>query len=73
MKNNEMMTLVLSRLNVCDLSLATHAIISDMRREMRDPATTDDRREILVRSIEKWKKLHDNIVAQRVVQEYELE
>lgn len=64
MTNGEMMTLRLRRIDICYLSTATTSIIWDMKNEMRDPTTSEDRREILARSIEKWQELHDNIKAQ---------
>lgn len=54
----------LSRLDVCDLLIACTGIRHDMEDEIRDPATTDGRREVLRQSIRKWEDLHDNLKRQ---------
>lgn len=43
--------LKLSRLDVCDLLIARTGIRHDMEDEIRDPATTDGRRDVLRQSI----------------------
>lgn len=56
--------LELSRLDVCDLLIACTVIRHDMKDEIRDPATTDGRREVLRQSIPKWEDLHDKLKRQ---------
>jgi hypothetical protein len=56
--------LKLSRLDVCDLLIACTVIRHDMEDEIRDPATTDGRRDVLRQSIPKWEDLHDKLKRQ---------
>ena len=64
MTNCEMMTLNLRRIDVCDIRLALTGIICSMNDEMRDPTTTETRREVLKGSIKKWEKLKAEVVEQ---------
>lgn len=61
MRNSEIMSLNLTRLDMCDLMIATSNIYFDMGMEMRDENTTETRRKILVESMKKWMRLHDEI------------
>lgn len=54
----------LTRLEVCDLLIACTGIRHDMEDEIRDPATTEGRREVLRQSVPKWKSLHDELKRQ---------
>ena len=58
MKNDEIMTLNLKRINVIDLKMAIMSIIFEFEREIRDPETSDDRRKIAKRAIDRrWQPL----------------
>ena len=58
MKNDEIMTLNLKRINVIDLKVAIMSIIFDFEREIRDPETSDDRRKIAKSAIDhRWQPL----------------
>lgn len=61
MLNNKTVRLKLRRIDVCDLLLATTHIRFDMEDEMKNPETTETRREILKGSIQKWEALHDEL------------
>lgn len=62
---NEMkVNLELNRVKVCDLMIACTGICFGMEDELRDPNTSETRREILKRSIAKWEALHDDLEAQ---------
>lgn len=64
MRNGEMMNLRMTRLEMCDLMLATTNIVVEARTEMNDPDTTETRKKILEGTIEKWTTLHDKISEQ---------
>ena len=64
MTNQETMTLSLKRINVCDIRLALTGLIIDMRHELREESTSNDRKEILTRSIAKWEALKAEVVRQ---------
>lgn len=58
MKNDEIMTLNLKRINVIDLKMAIMSIIFDFEREIRDPETSDDRKKIAKSAIDRrWQPL----------------
>ena len=59
-----MMKLELNRLEVCDLAMACTALVIDMQDEIKDPETTEGRREVLYSSITKWQSLHDKVIEQ---------
>ena len=61
MRNGKIMSLKMTRLDMCDLMLATSSIYIDMDMEMRDERTTETRRKILRESMKKWERLHDEI------------
>ena len=61
MRNGKIMSLKMTRLDMCDLMLATSSIYIDMDMEMRDERTTEARRKILRESMKKWERLHDEI------------
>lgn len=53
-----------TRHEVCDFSLAILGIIFEIQDEMKDPATTEERRRICAASIEnRWRPLHDKLAA----------
>lgn len=64
MTNSEMMTLNLRRLDMCDIRIALTSLIIDMNCEMRDPTTTESRKEVLKGSIKKWERLKAEVVKQ---------
>ncbi len=65
MRNNEIMTLKLARIKVNDIEMAIMSIISNLEREIRDPKTTDDRREIAKSSIKRrWEPLLEEVKKQ---------
>jgi hypothetical protein len=66
MKNDDIMTLNLRRLNVCDLQLALTGLIGDMKREMNsDPECPKYRKTVVLpASIKKWEKLKAEIAKQ---------
>ena len=66
MKNGDIMTLKLRRLNVCDLQLALTSLIWGMKNEMNnDPECSEYRKtEVLPASIKKWEKLKAEISKQ---------
>ena len=64
MTNDEIMTLNLRRINVCDVRLALTSLIISMKKELREESTTECRKEILTRSISKWETLRAEIVKQ---------
>lgn len=61
MRNSEIMSLRLTRLDMCDLMIATSSIYFGMDAEMRDENTTESRRSVLRNSMKKWERLHDEI------------
>ena len=71
MTNTELMKLDLTRHDVCQVRLALTNIIIEMRKELNDETTTEDRKEILIRSIDMWAELKDKIVKQFDVQDGE--
>lgn|GEM_PF-4027760 len=66
MKNDNIMTLELRRLNVCDLQIALTGLIWDMKREMNnDPECSEYRKTVVLpASIKKWEKLKAEISKQ---------
>lgn len=65
MKNNETMTLKLKKIRVNDIEMAIMSIIFDLEREIRNPETTDDRKQIAKSSIEKrWEPLLEEVKKQ---------
>ena len=61
MRNGKTMSLKMSRLDMCDLMIATSSIYFGMDAEMRDESTTETRKKILEQSMKKWMRLHDEI------------
>lgn len=61
MTNSGMMKMELTRLEWCDVKLALLSIIIDMRCELRDPETTEDRKQVLRGSITKWETLREEL------------
>ena len=61
MRNGEIMSLKMTRLDMCDLMIATSSIYFDMDMEMRDENTTESRRKVLQKSMKKWMRLHGEI------------
>lgn len=61
MLNSDIYELKLKRLNVCDISLALLQVIWDLKEEAHDPKTTEKRKEICLRPVEKWERLHNEI------------
>ncbi len=62
MRNNEIMTLKLKKIRVNDIEMAIMSIIFDLEREIRNPETTDDRKQIAKSSIEKrWEPLLEEV------------
>ena len=62
MKNNEIITLKLERTKVIDLKMAVMSIIFDFEREIRDPETTEYRKQIARSSIERrWKPVLEEV------------
>ena len=64
MMNQEMMNLNLRRIDMCDIRLALTSVICNMNTEMNDPTTSETRKEVLKRSIQKWEKLKAEVVRQ---------
>lgn len=65
MRNDEIMTLKLERIHVNDIEMAIISIISDFEDEIRNPETTEDRKQIARSSIEKrWKPLLEEVKKQ---------
>lgn len=64
MMNNEMMTLNLTRGDVCSLRLALISVIHDMQDEMNDENTSENRKKVLEKSIGMWKNLRAEIIKQ---------
>lgn len=69
MTNTEMMKLDLTRHEVLQVNMALTNIIAEMRRELINEATTDDRKEVLIRSIDMWEELKGKIKEQFVLQD----
>lgn len=62
MKNNEIMTLKLEKIKVNDIELALSSIIFDIERKIRDPETTEDRKQIAKSAIEKrWRPVLEEV------------
>lgn len=61
MRNGKIMSLKLTRIEMCDLMIATSSIYFGMDMEMRDEKTTESRKKILRESMKKWERLHDEI------------
>ena len=53
MRNDEIMTLKLERIKVNDIEMAIISIIADFEFEIRNPETTEDRRQIAKSSLER--------------------
>ena len=64
MMNNEMMTLNLTRGDVCSIRLALLSVIHDMQDELADENTSEARKKNLANSIEAWKSLRAEIIKQ---------
>ena len=64
MLNSKIYRTELTRLDVCDLLLATLNVRFDAMDEMNDPNTSADRKAILAGTVEKWKRLHDKLSAE---------
>lgn len=65
MRNDEMMTLKLDRIKITDIELAIISIIYDFEREIRDPKTTEHRKQVARSSIEnRWKPLLEEVKKQ---------
>ena len=64
MTNSEMMTLELSRHDMCDIKRALTTIIIDFRREISSQEITEDRRKIAKSSLEIWKRLKTKVDTQ---------
>ena len=65
MRNNEIMTLNLERIKVNDIEMAIMSIIFNLEREINNPKTTDDRKEIVKSSIERrWEPLLEEVKKQ---------
>lgn len=67
------MTIELTRNELCNLRIACTGIIIDCREEIRDPETSDERREIVKRTLKKWQDLKDKIILQMAEQDEETE
>lgn len=66
------MTIEMTRTELCDLRIAcTHIILATMD-EIRDPETSDERREIANRTLKKWQDLKDKIILQMADQGEEI-
>ena len=72
MTNGEMMNLRLRRIDMCDIRLALTGIICDMKTEMADPTTNEDRKMVLRGSIQKWESLKAEVVRQFDEQDMDL-
>lgn len=64
MLNSKTVSLQLKRIDLCNLLIATTVLKHDKEIEMRDPSTTEARREILKGSIKKWETLHNELQQQ---------
>ena len=64
MLNSKIYRTELTRLEVCDLLLATLNVRFDAMDEMKDPNTSAERKAILASTVEKWKRLHDKLKAE---------
>lgn len=71
MKNEEMMTLKLTRLRVCDIHLALTCLLIDYRQELQTPGITEDRKQIIRESLKKWQAVSDDIHRQFAEQDAE--
>lgn len=71
MLNSEIYELKLKRINVCDISLSLHKLISELEKEAFAPETTETRKEICLRAIEKWERLHNEVMDQLHAQDEE--
>ena len=69
MTNTDMMKLDLTRHEVLQVDLALINLTAEMRRELIDETTTDDRKEVLIRSIDMWEALKGKIKEQFVLQD----
>lgn len=63
-KDDSIMTLELSRNNVCDISMALLDLIHVFRHEINDENTSETRREIAKASLKKWERLRDEVKRQ---------
>lgn len=61
---DSIVTLKLTRRDFCILKMATVHICNDYRDEIRDPATTTERRNICCSSLGMWQDLHDDLERQ---------
>lgn len=62
MRNNEIITLKLERIKVNDIEMAIMSIIFNLEREINNPKTTDDRKEIAKSSIKRrWEPLLEEV------------
>jgi len=64
MLNGKIMSLKMTRLEMCDLMIATSSVYIDMDMELHDEYTTEPRKKVLRESMKKWERLHDEIKRQ---------
>ena len=64
MTNDEMMTLTLRRIDMCDIRMALTSIICEMKTELHDDETSEYRKGVLKNSIAKWDRLRVEVIKQ---------
>lgn len=69
MTNNEIMKLNLTRHEVCQIRLGLTGLISEMKSELNNENTTDDRKDVLISSINMWETLKSKICNQFKMQD----
>lgn len=64
MKDDEMMTLELTRIEVIRIRLALTHVVADFEREINDPHTSEYVKEVSQSSLKMWESLRGKIVEQ---------
>lgn len=64
MANNEMMTLELSRYDMCNIKRALTTIIFEFKDEISNQEITEDSRQVAKSSMEMWKMLKTKVDTQ---------
>lgn len=71
MMNHEIMTLKLSRTEVCDIRMALLHLVNEFSEEINDANISDDRRKVAEKSMEKWAALREKVIQQFIEQDAE--
>lgn len=71
MLNQEMRTVTMKRGDMLRVRMALTHVVTDFRRELADPETTEDRRQIAESSLAMWERIRSEFIAQLDAQDPE--